>query len=251
MNAVAYYYTADENIELIVSTGQARYYPWHMHTRHWTTGVIRSGAVCLTTATASRWCTQGQCFCIAPYEAHSLRVEPESSLVVSCCDAQGVSWLKHNPYALFKHIPCLPMEEIRGLVGCFTACIAPDFSNWHSKECLIGTHPLEGDSIREVMRLLLVNPADSFGIAQMAAHAGYSPWHFLRVFQKTTGMTPHAFQLLCRLRVARSLLRADTAASTAAVSAGFADQSHMHKVFKRHSGMTPGEFTKASVRLEL
>ena len=101
------------------------------------------------------------------------------------------------------------------------------------------------------MRLMLAAPDEPLRIDQMAAHAGYSPWHFLRAFQKTTGMTPHAFQLLCRLRLSRSLLRADTAASIAAVSAGFADQSHMHKVFKRHHGMTPGEFKKASVRLEL
>jgi AraC-like DNA-binding protein len=64
-------------------------------------------------------------------------------------------------------------------------------------------------------------------------------------------MTPHAFQLLCRLRLARSMLREDTAGATAAVSAGFADQSHMHKVFKRHHGMTPGEFKNSSFKLEL
>ncbi|WP_083823316.1 MULTISPECIES: helix-turn-helix domain-containing protein [unclassified Desulfovibrio] len=48
----------------------------------------------------------------------------------------------------------------------------------------------------------------------------------------------------------RALLRADTAAAEAAVSAGFTDQSHLHKLFRRQHGMTSEQFRRASLRLE-
>lgn len=252
MNGVGYYYYTDaEGIEVVLTKGQSRCYPWHMHTRHWTMGVIRQGAVTLTTVKGCQRLRQGQSFCVPPFEAHSLHVEPESSLLVMCFDAQGALLLNEFPENLLRHIVCLEPEEAKGITEVLTSYKHPDF-----KQGFSGRHPCSLSSplecsLREIMRLMLAAPDEPLRIDQMAAHAGYSPWHFLRAFQKTTGMTPHAFQLLCRLRLSRSLLRADTAASIAAVSAGFADQSHMHKVFKRHHGMTPGEFKKASVRLEL
>ena len=41
-------------------------------------------------------------------------------------------------------------------------------------------------------------------------------------------------------------LGTDPATAEAAVSAGFADQSHLHKVFKFHHGLTPRQFLRAS-----
>lgn len=241
--------TASKGIVGKQAEGQGHCYPWHMHTHHWTIGVVRRGAVCLTTETASRRLAQGQFFFLQPYAPHSLRVEPESFVLVACCDAQGASLLTNTPDAFFRHIPCLGMNDVRDLADVVTSCNIIDWQAHCAENCL--GHSLAASSIRESLRVLLANPAEPLPLPQLAAHVGYSQWHFLRVFEKMTGMTPHAFQLLCRLRLLRNLLRTDTAAVDAAVSAGFADQSHMHKVFRRHHGMTPGAFKKASVRLEL
>jgi AraC-like DNA-binding protein len=105
-------------------------------------------------------------------------------------------------------------------------------------------------SVQAVAELLQEKPEEVFPLEYLAAVAGYSQWHFLRLFHKETGMTPHAYQLVCRLRLLRSLLRADTAAAEAAVSAGFSDQSHMHKIFKLHHGLTPKQFKQACFKLE-
>ena len=104
--------------------------------------------------------------------------------------------------------------------------------------------------VQAVTELLQAQPEEAFSLEHLASVAGYSQWHFLRLFQKETGMTPHAYQMVCRLRLLRELLRADTAASEAAVSAGFTDQSHMHKVFKLHHGLTPKQFRQANFKLE-
>ncbi len=209
MNGIEYHYAESGDIELILTQGQPRAYPWHMHTRHWTVGLVRQGSALLTTAFDVRRLYAGQHFFLRPYEPHSLNVEQKSSLLVLCFDADN------------------------------------DFAQYSRDDSLLNR------SVLAVVGLIIKNPAEVLHIDQMASYAGYSQWHFLRAFQKIMKMTPHAFQLLCRLRLLRSMLRADTASSTAAVSAGFADQSHMHKVFKHHHGMTPGEFKKSSFKLEL
>jgi AraC-like DNA-binding protein len=55
--------------------------------------------------------------------------------------------------------------------------------------------------------------------------------------------------MACRLRQLRQLLRANATPADAAVSAGFFDQSHMQRVFKRYHGITPVAFRNASFKL--
>jgi transcriptional regulator GlxA family with amidase domain len=97
---------------------------------------------------------------------------------------------------------------------------------------------------------LVAQADETFSVAEMARAACASPWHFLRRFQAATGMTPHAFLLNCRVRRLRSLLRGRVTAADAAASTGFADQSHMHKLFKLHHNLTPRQFVLASSRLD-
>lgn len=245
---VGYYYTEPDGFELVLISRQARYYPWHMHMRHWTVGMVRHGEAVLATRNATCRLGAGQSFCLRPYAPHSLRVEPQSSLLVACLDARSMLLRGGDVYSAWSCRASLqPQEAVvfeKALAAC-QACMAEAgcTSPW-------GGHytPLL-QAIGEIAQRVLDAPDELLRIDQMAAYAGYSPWYFLRAFQHVTGMTPHAFQLLCRLRLSCSLLRADTAASTVAVSAGFADQSHMHKVFKRHLGLTPGEFKDSSIKL--
>ena len=109
--------------------------------------------------------------------------------------------------------------------------------------------PQSGSPVGAVRNLLALRPEEHLPLDELARYAGYSPWHFLRLFRKATGLAPHAFQLLCRLSLVRELLRTDPPAEAAA-SAGFTDQSHMHKLFKLHHGLTPRQFAGASFTLE-
>lgn len=253
MNHSAYYYTDTADIEFIVVEGQARHYPWHVHARHWTAGFVRSGEVRLATGAGTQKLCGGQRFFIRPYEAHSLSLAPESSLLVFCADRLAVFSTDHDGLQeFFRHIPLFRGQE-QPLAHSFALACAehPSPDADAGRHCWPRTGSLIERSVQAVVLLLRDDPDKLSSVEHMAAYAGYSPWHFLRAFQKSTGMTPHAFQLLCRLRLVRSLLRTDTASATAAVSAGFADQSHMHKAFKRHHGMTPGQFRQASLRLAL
>lgn len=253
MNGTAYYYTDSADIEFIFTKGQARNYPWHMHTRHCTFGMVLHGTVELTTDAGTQRLCGGQYFFICLYEPHSLRVDPESSLFVLCFDSVDTFSDDNGMLQEFSlHIPLLRDQEKLFAITLAQACRENSGSRMTARQnSLAQSDSLVSRSVQAVILQILGNPDKFSSVEQMAAFAGYSPWYFLRTFQKSTGMTPHAFQLLCRLRLLRDLLRTDMASAAAATFAGFSDQSHMHKVFKRHHGMTPGQFKQANFRLDV
>jgi AraC family transcriptional regulator len=83
----------------------------------------------------------------------------------------------------------------------------------------------------------------------MAQIAGISPNHFVLLFARATGLTPHQYVLRARVERAKARL-ADRALSIAEVSklTGFRTQEHFTKVFRRIAGATPREFRNASER---
>ena len=87
-------------------------------------------------------------------------------------------------------------------------------------------------------------------LAEIAAVAHLSPYHFARQFKAAMGLPPHQYVIACRVERAQQLLH-DGALSLAeiALSAGFSDQSQLTQSFKRLVGVTPGQFRK-SARIE-
>jgi AraC-like DNA-binding protein len=59
------------------------------------------------------------------------------------------------------------------------------------------------------------------------------------------GITPHAYLVQRRVRLARGLLAAGRTPAQAAAEAGFADQSHLTRAFLRQLGVTPGRYRAA------
>ena len=94
-------------------------------------------------------------------------------------------------------------------------------------------------------RHMLENPGVVLPLRSMAHLAGFSPWHLVRCFKEATGMTPHAYLLVSRLSLGRRLLIMGQPIAEAAFQAGFADQSHFSRLFKKHHGLTPRAFQKA------
>ncbi|CAN91064.1 transcriptional regulator, AraC family [Sorangium cellulosum So ce56] len=87
-------------------------------------------------------------------------------------------------------------------------------------------------------------PIDLEGAAR---EAGLSPFHFLRVFGKVVGVTPHQYLVRARLRRAARLL-ADGARSITdiALDVGFGDLSNFVRTFHRAAGVSPRGFRKAA-----
>lgn len=86
-------------------------------------------------------------------------------------------------------------------------------------------------------------------VAQMAEMAALSPWHFLRVFQKKMGMTPHAYLLQVRVNAARFYVSSGTLPlREIAWRCGFESASALCKAFRRVTGQTPGAYRQSAAR---
>jgi AraC family transcriptional regulator len=96
--------------------------------------------------------------------------------------------------------------------------------------------------LRDARDLLDVQ-GDVVSLRAMAAQAGVHPVHFAATFRRFLGCSLGEYQRRRRFEHARARLadRTMTLAEIAA-DAGFADQSHLTRTFKRFSGMTPSEY---------
>jgi AraC-like DNA-binding protein len=84
--------------------------------------------------------------------------------------------------------------------------------------------------------------SEDISIHQLASIAHMSPYHFIRIFYKAMGLPPHSYLLQARARKAKSLIAQGSSIAAAALEAGFADQSHLTRHYKRIFGITPGQF---------
>jgi len=100
-------------------------------------------------------------------------------------------------------------------------------------------------ALRRACELLSDVPDANVTLRELAAVAGSSRHRLSRLFHAVYGMSPHRFQLAHRVRRARSLLEAGVPISVVAQRAGFADQSHFHRHFRRTLGMTPARYVRA------
>jgi len=78
-----------------------------------------------------------------------------------------------------------------------------------------------------------------------AGETGLSPFHFLRLFGKVLGVTPHQYLVRSRLRHAARLLADETRPITdVALDVGFADLSNFVRTFHRAAGVSPRAFRR-------
>jgi AraC-like DNA-binding protein len=92
-----------------------------------------------------------------------------------------------------------------------------------------------------------VHADESIALDDVAAYAQQSPFHFLRLFSKVIGVTPHQYLVRTRLRRAARMLAADERPVTdVAYSVGFGDLSNFVRTFAKAAGASPRAFRQAA-----
>ena len=104
---------------------------------------------------------------------------------------------------------------------------------------------LRDKRLRQLIQTVVSCPEDEWNIEKMTALANLSRAQLMRLFKQQTGISPHAFVNLIRLRQAAVLLRqtADSVLSIA-LNVGFQSETHFGKAFKKQYGISPGQYRK-------
>jgi AraC-like DNA-binding protein len=100
--------------------------------------------------------------------------------------------------------------------------------------------------VRQVREYLEAHYAEDVSLAQLGALTSRSCFHLARAFSKALGLPPHAYLESIRVERARELLRSGASVVDTALSVGYTDQAHFTHRFRRHTGITPGQYRSAS-----
>jgi AraC-like DNA-binding protein len=109
--------------------------------------------------------------------------------------------------------------------------------------------PATRDRRRAVHAALWIDAhaGDAIDLDATAREVGMSAFHFLRLFARVLGVTPHQYLVRSRLRLAAGLLAGSDAPITdVAYDVGFGDLSNFVRTFHRAAGMSPRAFRNAS-----
>ncbi|HEU5104051.1 MAG TPA: AraC family transcriptional regulator [Roseiflexaceae bacterium] len=108
--------------------------------------------------------------------------------------------------------------------------------------------PAAGTEPRAVARartLIEAHFTERLSLSALAAAAGLSPYHLIRVFRRATGVPPHAYLESVRIQHAQRLLMQGLTPAQVAYDVGFSSQSHFTSRFYRIIGITPGRYRAA------
>src|SRR5262245_30776213 len=123
----------------------------------------------------------------------------------------------------------------------------------HIPEARRGTASAPGGlppcQLRRVAEFIHAHIHQPINLAQLAAAASLSPYHFHRAFKRSTGLTPGKYILELRLERAETLLsESDLPLAQVALQVGFADQSHFTAAFRRATSITPRAYRIATAK---
>ena len=200
------YSKKNDEIECVRYKDWRKSYPPHTHTDHLTVGYIEEGSVCIVLDGEPAIYRAGDKFQIPPNVLHEIKTVDDQ------CYSMDVL--------------CIRVSESECADNC-------DYANAVAR-------------LDELRKSILENPENIYLIEQMAHDACVSPFHMIREFKKAFGLTPHQFQMQCKVRKAQKLL-VEKSASEVTYDAGFYDQSHMDRCFKKLVGLSPKEYKKAVI----
>jgi AraC family transcriptional regulator len=108
-------------------------------------------------------------------------------------------------------------------------------------------HPRDRRRAVEAALWLDENAHEPLNLDRAARTAGLSSFHFLRLFARVLGVTPHQYLVRTRLRrAARLLADEDRSITDVALDVGFADLSNFVRTFHRAAGVSPRAFRAAA-----
>lgn len=109
-----------------------------------------------------------------------------------------------------------------------------------------GAPPSAVARVTRTVRMIERHPDARLSLGSLAREARLSPYHFLRTFDRLTGVTPHQYVLRARLREAALRLAVEPAkVLDVALDCGFGDLSNFNRAFRAEFGVSPRVYRRA------
>jgi len=100
--------------------------------------------------------------------------------------------------------------------------------------------------VKTVLEYLDAHFTKNVTLSELTDITDMSEFHLLRLFRGEVGLPPHAYLIQKRINYAKSLLSQRLTIAQTALEAGFTDQSHFTRRFKKIMGITPGQYCRNS-----
>lgn len=107
--------------------------------------------------------------------------------------------------------------------------------------------PMAPATLQELAAYLDEHAVEDLSLDALCQRTGYSPGHLIRAFRQHFGFTPHAYLINRRIQLGQRELKGGTPIAEAALNAGFADQPHFQRTFKRLVAATPNQYRQPSL----
>jgi AraC-like DNA-binding protein len=227
--------------------------------------LIRSGVAHIGLGRGIHEVRPGSLFVVPPREFCALHAAGDAPLAFLglCLDASRIPALARAPAPppVFTDAPLAQLlEEVGGamsglpprpdpaLLERLVTRLARLHLGARPDSALVDARALPPLAVQRAVEYLGDHSAREISLGELAALAGLSRYHFLRLFSAHLGVTPHRYQLLLRVSHARTLLRDGGGVADVALAAGFSDQSHLTRCFHSVMGVPPREFQHDLVR---
>lgn len=127
----------------------------------------------------------------------------------------------------------------------------PEAAEWAGFRACKRCRPNEADPLAEVIAQACRRIEDAEvepSLDELATAAGYSPFHFHRLFKRATGVTPKAYAAARRAERARAELTAAGSVTEAIYGAGYSGSGRFYAEAPALLGMTPSAYRKGGAR---
>lgn len=245
-NENVFYFSSNNNtIDIVLLNKVNTAYPLHTHAEHYTMGIVIDGEIIVETNAGKFACKSDDIFTIPIDVPHS--IEPFGD-----CSYTMLSFCIHQDYLVHTDIDNIKMMIDKKLNQLFGGKESVDrYSELLSDGLILllanKLKDITNDSYsKDVKHKLLEVPETTISIEDMSNEICVSSFHMIRQFKKEMGLTPHQFQIQCRIRKAQKMLLSDKTIAEVALETGFCDQSHFVRCFKKIVGMTPVSYQKVA-----
>ena len=250
------------HVRLVCGRNIRNAFPKHVH-RSFSIGIVERGERSVVGRDGTVHGREGDVFVVGPGEPHRCIADNHDYRIV-CIELDYLRHLLRGVEGGSEDVPrfaplavtddilyarITSFADMAGRTGCargkeaLLSAILARLVSAHAR-ALTGPAPRRTSraAVRRTREYVAERYHDSISLGELADVARLSPFHFSRVFSREVGVPPHAFQIQLRIDRARVQMLEGVPIAGAALNAGFADQSHFTRFFKRIVGVTPGDY---------